>query len=408
MRVAVVGGGPAGLRAAEVAAAGGANVTVFDAKASVGRKFLVAGRGGLNLTHSEAPALFAARYHGSQQPEGIWQRLLAEFDSDATRAWAAGLGVETFAASTGRVYPRKLKGAPLLRRWVRRLHESGVHFAQHHRWTGITKAIPLQLHFAVQDSHGDPLATDVDYTTDAVILALGGASWPETGSEGRWTAILNDFSVGITPFAPSNCGWETPWPAAFLAEAEGKPIKNVLVRAGNEEAMGELLVTSYGLEGGAIYPLARALRGMENPMITIDFKPSMSERELIDRLGKPHLRLLLEAARAWRLSDTVVALLDSHLEQERLRSAPSLAQMVKACPIQLRGPRPIAEAISSAGGVRWDELDERLMLRKIPGVFTAGEMIDWEAPTGGYLLQGCLATGTRAGKSALEYTRDSQ
>jgi uncharacterized flavoprotein (TIGR03862 family) len=395
MQIAVIGGGPAGLRAAEVAAAGGALVTIFDTKASAGRKFLVAGRGGLNLTHAEPRSLFATRYRGPGQPHGIWQTLLAEFDAGATRAWAAGLGIETFVASTGRVYPLELKSAPLLRRWVRRLHDAGVQFAQHHRWTGFDHGKPIQLRF---DVHGE----ESRFTADAVILALGGASWPDSGSDGKWTSTLEGLGVEITPLAPSNCGWEVEWTPSFLAEAEGKPIKNVVVRAGGEEATGELMITSYGFEGGAIYPLAHALREMREPAITIDFKPAATERELVERLGRPRLRPLLEAARKWRLSEPVVALLDSHPERERLGNAAALAAMVKACPIRLRGPRPLAEAISSAGGIRWSELDDRLMLRRLPRVFAAGEMIDWEAPTGGYLIQGCLATGTRAAKSALE------
>lgn len=401
MHIAVIGGGPAGLRAAEIAATGGARVTVFDAKPSVGRKFLVAGRGGLNLTHDEPRDVFATRYRGPDQPREIWPSLLAEFDAGATREWAAGLGIETFAASTGRVYPREMKGAPLLRRWVRRLHDLDVQFAQHHRWTGLTPGNPILLQFDVNGAAAEFLA-------DAVILALGGASWPDTGSDGKWTSVLAKHGVEISPLTASNCGWEVAWPSAFLAETEGKPIKNVVVRAGSEESAGELMITSYGLEGGAIYPLAYALREMAEPTITIDFKPSVTERELVERLGKPRLRPLLEAGRRWRLSDTVVALLDSHPDQDRLQDIETLASLVKACPIRLRGPRPIAEAISSAGGVRWHELDGNLMLRRVPGVFVAGEMIDWEAPTGGYLLQGCLATGTRAGKSALHFARTGE
>jgi uncharacterized flavoprotein (TIGR03862 family) len=394
--IAVIGGGPAGLRAAEVAASTGAAVTVFDAKPSVGRKFLVAGRGGLNLTHAEPPPLFATRYRGPEQPDGLWECILADFDANATRAWAAELGIETFVASTGRVYPRELKGAHLLRRWVRRLHGSGIKFAQLHRWIGLVPGNPIQLAFEV---HG----TTMEHQTDAVILALGGASWPDTGSDGRWTTLFRELGVEVSPFAPSNCGWEVAWTHSVLAEAEGKPIKNVVVRAGSEKAAGELMITSYGLEGGAIYPLACALRKMAKPEITIDFKPAISERDLIERLGQPRLRPLIEAQRKWRLSETVVALLDSHPDRDRQATPAGLASMVKACPIQLRGPRPIAEAISSAGGVRWSELNENLMLRRLPGVFLAGEMIDWEAPTGGYLLQGCLATGTRAGLEAAKY-----
>ena len=402
MHLAVVGGGPAGLRAAEVAAASGVAVTVFDAKASAGRKFLVAGRGGLNLTHAEPRELFATRYREPSGPAERWPDLLADFDADATREWAGGLGVETFVASTGRVYPSALKGAPLLRRWVRRLRERGVQFAQHHRWTGLTVGNPLQLRFETSTSPAGA-SSPREIAADAVILALGGASWPETGSDGQWINALQELGVGITPLAPSNCGWEVDWPLPFLREAEGKPIKNVVVRAGEEEAAGELMITSYGLEGGAIYPLARALREMPEPSISIDFKPSATAPELVERLGKPRLRPLLEAARKWRLSDVAVALLDAQPDDEALGNPHTLAHLVKACRIRLRRPRPIAEAISSAGGIRWDELDQGLMLRRLPGVFAAGEMIDWEAPTGGYLLQGCLATGTRAGSSALAY-----
>jgi len=396
MRIAVIGGGPAGLRAAEVASSGGAEVTIFDAKASVGRKFLVAGRGGLNLTHAEPRDLFVKRYRGPEPPQDVWEELLGNFDSDATRNWAAGLGIDTFAASTGRVYPREMKGAPLLRRWVRRLHEQGVRFAQHHRWNGMTPGNPIGLGF---DFQGKAVA----FEAEAVVLALGGASWPETGSDAKWVELLRGLGIEVSPFAPSNCGWEVDWPASFLAEAEGKPIKNVVIRAGPEESAGELMITSYGIEGGAIYSLAPALREMANPVITADFKPALSKRELIDRLGEPRLRPLVEAQRKWRLSDAVVALLDSHAQRDRLANAEELAAMVKACPIRLLRPRPIAEAISSAGGIRWSELDENLMLRRIPGVFAAGEMIDWEAPTGGYLIQGCLATGSRAGTGALHY-----
>jgi uncharacterized flavoprotein (TIGR03862 family) len=393
MQLAVIGGGPAGLRAAEVAAMSGANVTVFDSKPSMGRKFLVAGRGGMNLTHSEPRSIFATRYHGPGQPDGTWQRILADFDAEATRRWAAELGVETFVASTGRVYPRELKGAPLLRRWVRRLHDAGVKFAQHHRWIRLVPGNPIQIAF---DVHG----AVAEFDADAVVLALGGASWPDTGSDGKWTPSLQNLGVEVTPFAPSNCGWNVAWEPRFLVEAEGKPIKNIVVRAGEQESAGELMITSYGLEGGALYPLARVLREMPQPQMVIDFKPALSEHELIERLGQPRLRPLLEAQRKWRLSETAVALLDSHPERDRLASPAGLASIVKACPIHLRGPQPISEAISSAGGIRWSELDESLMLRRLPGVFVAGEMIDWEAPTGGYLLQGCLATGTRAGSAA--------
>ncbi len=398
MKIAILGGGPAGLRAAEVAAAGGASVTLFDAKASVGRKLLVAGRGGLNLTKVEPRESFTARYSAPAEPSKVWPSLIAEFDPDALRAWAAGLGVETFLASTGRVYPRELKAAPLLRRWVRRLRDMGVHFAMRHRWTGLQPGAPLHMEFEAVGEHRT-------FATDAAILALGGGSWPETGSDGAWTAILEQLGVSIAPLAPANCGWEFPWPPAVLAAAEGHPLKSIAARAGAAEARGELLITRYGLEGGALYQLGPALRAMSPPLLFIDFKPAFTLEALVARMGPIRRNFLAEARQRWKLSDAAFAIL-SHSSQPALCTAESLASWVKAFPLRLTRPRPLVEAISSAGGVRWSALDRGLMLRHIPGLFAAGEMIDWEAPTGGYLLQGCLATGTRAANAALAWLRD--
>ena len=395
MNIAIIGGGPAGLRAAEVAAMGGASVTLFDAKASVGRKFLVAGRGGLNLTNAEPREVFVKRYIGNAQPYDAWRALIDAFDANALREWAAGLGVETFAASTGRVYPKELKAAPLLRRWVLRLRELGVKFEMHHRWTGMTPGAPLQLHFQT----GEQSRT---VTVDAVILALGGGSWPDTGSDGAWTDILKKLDVSIAPLQPANCGWELPWSPALLAVAEGKPIKNIVIRAGEIETQGELLITRYGLEGGALYQLGPALRAMEKPVLSIDFKPTFTVEQLAAKMQSVRRNFLAEARQRWRLSDVACAILETRGE---FTSAESLAAEVKHCTLSLTGPRPLAEAISSAGGVPWSELDGSLMLQKLPGVFVAGEMIDWEAPTGGYLIQGCFATGTRAAGSALEWVR---
>ena len=384
MRIAIIGGGPAGLRAAEVAAKGGAKVTLYDAKASVGRKFLVAGRGGLNLTNSEPNEHFVTHYTGNE-----WDSLIGEFDATALRDWAAGLGAETFAASTGRVYPRELKAAPLLRRWVQRLRELGVAFEMRHRWTGLGPGAPLELHFESRVIHAD-----------AAILALGGGSWPETGSDGTWTSILEKLGIGITPLAPANCGWEFPWPPGMLATAEGKPLKNIVVRAGDVETPGELLVTRHGLEGGAIYQLGPALRAMKEPAISIDFKPSFTTGQLAAKMDSVKRDFTNEARVRWKLGDAAIAILES---RGPFDSATSLAHETKNCVLRLTGPRPLAEAISTAGGVGWDELDAGLMLRKLPGVFVAGEMIDWEAPTGGYLIQGCFATGDRAARAALRW-----
>ena len=382
MKIAVIGGGPAGLRAAEVAADGGAGVTLFEAKPSVGRKFLVAGRGGLNLTKAEPRDLFATRYSDPAR----WPALLAECDADALRAWAAGLGVETFAASTGRVYPRELKAAPLLRRWVQRLRAGGVHFAMRHRWTGLRAGARWQLDFA---GEGDRAITA---EADAVILALGGGSWPETGSDGAWVALLEKLGIPVAPLEAANCGWECAWPPSILAHA-GRPVKNIAVRAGASEAAGELLITDYGLEGGALYQLAPALRAMPEPQILIDLKPSQTAEQLVRKLSGGSAR------ERWRLGDAAHALLAHHAEG--ITSPEALAALAKALPLSLLRPRPLAEAISTAGGVRWAALDDTLMLRALPGIFVAGEMIDWEAPTGGYLITGCFATGTRAARSAL-------
>jgi len=394
--IAVIGGGPAGLRAAEVAAAGGASVTLYDAKASVGRKFLVAGRGGLNMTKEEPLEIFVERYEGEQRER--WAELIGEFGPGAMRMWAEGLGVETFVASTRRVYPRELKAAPLLRRWVRRLREMGVEFAMGHRWEGLSVAdTEVEVGFRVG---GIARA----YHADAVVLALGGGSWPETGSDGAWTGIMRGLGVEVGRLEPANCGWECAWAPAVLTACEGKPLKNLAVSAGTRSVEGELLVTSYGLEGGALYALGRALRAMEHPVIAIDFKPSMTIEKLVAKMESVRGNYLPEAGVRWRLPEAARAML-AHSTGGPFRSVAALAEAVKHFPVRLTGPRPLAEAISSAGGVRWSELDDGLMLRKLPGVFVAGEMIDWEAPTGGYLLQGCFATGTRAGKAAVEWAR---
>jgi hypothetical protein len=395
MHIAIIGGGPAGLRAAEEAAAGGAEVTLFDSKASVGRKFLVAGRGGLNLTHEEPRERFVGRYSG---PPGMWTSLIDDFDSAALRAWAEGFGVETFVASTRRVYPRELKAAPLLRRWVQRLRDLGVRFVLHHRWMGLQREGRWKLRFQA----GDELQT---HEADAVILALGGGSWPETGSTGDWTTILEAQGVAVAPLQAANCGWEVDWPAELLSAVEGQPLKNIVARAGAVVVRGELLITRYGLEGGAIYQLGPALRRQSTPELAIDLKPDNTVAQLVAKLGPIQRNFLAEARQRWRLSDAAQAILAHGVPADGVGSAEALAGVAKNCRLRLTKSRPIAEAISSAGGVSWDELDEMLMIRRLPGVFVAGEMIDWEAPTGGYLLQGCFATGARAARGAIAWKR---
>ncbi len=388
-QLAIIGGGPAGLRAAEVAASAGVQVTLYDAKPSVGRKFLVAGKGGLNLTHGEALERFATRYSGPDQPEGIWADLLAGFDPAALRQWAANLGVETFQATSGRVYPKALKAAPMLRRWIERLRGLGVRFAMNHRCVSLESGPPYRLGFDNGESA----------TAAAVIFALGGGSWARTGSDGAWQSLFEKLGISQNPLAPANCGWEHEWSPEILTAAEGKPLKNLHVRAGEATAIGELMLTRYGLEGGAIYQLGAILRAMPQPAIAIDFKPTFTHEQLVAKMQSVKRDFLDEARVRWKLSEPAHAI----LSRKTFADADSLAREVKQCVIPLSRPRPIDEAISSAGGIRWRETDRSLMLKKLPGIFIAGEMIDWEAPTGGYLMQGCFATATRAANSAVQW-----
>jgi uncharacterized flavoprotein (TIGR03862 family) len=392
-QLAVIGGGPAGLRAAEVAAGAGILVTLYDGKPSVGRKFLVAGKGGLNLTHGESLERFVSRYSGPGQPGEIWQNLISQFTPSDLRNWAADLGVETFQATSGRVYPRALKAAPLLRRWIERLRGLGVQFAMNHRWTSLEPGPPYRLGFENGSST----------TADAVVFALGGGSWTKTGSDGRWAEIFAKLGIAQHPLAPANCGWEHAWPPEILAAAEGLPLKNLHVRAGGQVAVGELMLTRYGLEGGAIYQLGASLRAMPEPAIAIDFKPTFTHAQLVAKMQSVRRNFLDEARVRWKLSGPAHAI----LSRSPWPDADALAREVKHCVIPLIGPRPLDEAISSAGGVCWSELDCNLMLKKLPGLFVAGEMIDWEAPTGGYLMQGCFATATRAAESAAKWLSKS-
>ena len=389
--VHIIGGGPAGLRAAEVASDAGARVVLSDGQRSVGRKFLLAGRGGLNLTHSEPVENFPARY--VDEPER-WRELLREFGPDDLRAWAANLGVETYVGTSGRVFPRGQKAAVLLRRWLKRLRQSGVEFQVGGRLIGFAREGEG---WRAEFQRGEERFS---LSSRTVILALGGASRPETGSDGTWPALLAGARVEIAPWAAANCGWEVAWPNAFVGRAEGLPLKNLTVTAGTDSVSGELLLTRYGLEGGAIYQLGRTLRAMKKPCLEIDFKPQLP----VEALRKRAVGLFgaTDWFRAWKLSAAAIALIYAMYPKEQ-NDLNQLIARVKKFRLPLRGPRPVSEAISSAGGIRWSELDESLMLRKLPGVFVAGEMIDWEAPTGGYLLQGCFATGTRAGRVAVSW-----
>jgi len=405
-RIVVVGGGPAGLMAAESAVAAGATVDVFEGKASVGRKFLVAGKGGLNLTHADPFERFVQRYGARAEPVARWLRA---FDAGALRAWAKSLGVETFVGSSRRVFPSDLKAAPLLRAWLRRLRASGVSILARHRWSGWREEGSLAF-----DTPAGPFHAQAD----AVVLALGGGSWPQLGSDGAWVPWLRAHGVEVADLAPSNCGFDVAWSAPFAQRHAGAPLKRVVARAVDadghaHEQAGECVVTATGLEGQLVYalsaPLREALAAHGTARLVFDLVPQRSADELAARLARPPgSRSLTEH---WRRSagiDPVRAgLVIEALGREGARDPAAVARVLKALPVDLLRPRPIAEAISSAGGVAFDALDEHLMLRNLPGVFCAGEMLDWEAPTGGYLLTACFASGRLAGAAAANWARAS-
>jgi len=385
--IAIIGGGPAGLRAAEVCAARGFRTVLFDAKRSVGRKFLVAGKGGLNLTNAEPAGAFAGRYSGNTP--GFWRNALDAFGPQHLRDWAAGLGCETFERKSGRVYLKDLKAANLLRSWVARLKAAGVEFRMQHRLAALEPGAPFRLGF---DNGAQAEA-------DAVVLALGGASWPETGSDGGWVPLLKGLGVSTAPLEPSNCGWGHDWPPGVIEAAEGKPLKNIQATAGGQSFHGELIVTRYGLEGGPLYALGSTLRKMAEPAVSIDLKPSHSAGQLVAKMESVRANFAACARERWKLCDAAHALLASRDWPD----AAALAEGAKNWTVPLTGPRPIAEAISSAGGLEWRELTAGLMVEKIPGLFAAGEMVDWDAPTGGYLLQACFSTGTLAANAACDF-----
>jgi uncharacterized flavoprotein (TIGR03862 family) len=386
--VAVIGGGPAGLRAAEVIARHGIHTTIFEQKASPGRKFLVAGRGGLNVTHSESLDRFAERY----DVPGRWATLLERFSPADLREWFKQLGVETFIGTSGRVFPRNVRTPMIVELWLERLDRLGCDLQVGRRFHQMLSSGPYDLVF----QRGKEYQL---FTADCVLFALGGASWPQTGSDALWVDEFRRLGVKLTDFRAANVGWERTWSKPFLLLAEGKPLKNLAVSCSGKIVHGELMVTEYGLEGGAIYQLTRELR--HSPEITIDFKPDLSRQELARRWQTPAQTDFKQGAmRFWRLSGAAAALVE---EVAVPKTLDDWIGATKACRVRLEGPRPIEEAISSAGGLSWDELNEDLMLRRLPGVFCAGEMIDWEAPTGGYLLQGCFVTATIAGEGVVKW-----
>jgi len=390
--VAVVGGGPAGLRAAEVAADEGAQVTLYDHKRSVGRKFLVAGKSGLNLTNDADFDTFLCKYSGTEFPVERWTTLLRGFDSAALRQWASGLGVETFVAGGGKVFPTSKKAAPLLRRWIMKLKAQGVGFVVNHRLRDLRRSESgVLLDF-------DCPTGQVTKHYDSVVLALGGGSWPTTGSDGGWISMLERSGVSVRPLQAANCGWECDWTESTRAIAEGRPLHHLSISAGSHTISGELMVTRYGFEGAPMYQLGPALRAMQQPELIIDFKPVFSLEHMVKKMESARRDFYKEARLRWKFTEPMCAILRQLYGE--FDSAEVLARAAKACRIPLKGPRPIEEAISSSGGVAWSALDDQLMLKDLPHVYCAGEMIDWEAPTGGFLIQGCFATGTLTGRAA--------
>jgi uncharacterized flavoprotein (TIGR03862 family) len=405
----VIGAGPAGLMAAEVLSEAGVAVQLFDAMPSSGRKFLLAGKGGLNLTHSEKAEQFVTRYGERSEQIG---KMLQGFDSQALRDWASGLGIETFVGSSGRVFPKDMKAAPLLRAWLQRLRhpEQGgpaVQFHMRHRWLGWT-ADGHQLRF-------DSPQGEVQFPFDALVLALGGGSWSRLGSDGAWVPLLETRGVTVAPLRPSNCGFDvTAWSEHFKARFAGQPFKSVAITFSNSlgqhfSRKGEFVATATGIEGSLIYAASNLLRDeiqrSGSATLQMDLLPDISQERVLAEVAHPRGSRSLSNHLKSRLGieGIKMAILHELLDKETLNQPERLARAIKALPIKLVAARPLDEAISSAGGVHFEALNEELMCKALPGVFCAGEMLDWEAPTGGYLLTACFATGRQAALGAVKF-----
>lgn len=406
-RVAVIGGGPAGLMAAERLAAQGVQVDVFDAMPSVGRKFLMAGRGGLNLTHSEAAAPFLARYGERAAEVAPW---LAAMDATALRAWAHELGIETFVGSSGRVFPQEMKAAPMLRAWLARLRASGVRFHMRHRWLGWPEGAspsPAMLRFDTPDG----VHTQ---TADAVVLALGGGSWAKLGSDGAWVQGLQAHGILVAPLRPANCGFDVAWSEHFRQRYAGQPVKSVAMSCARKDGIaparqGEFVVSDTGIEGSLVYALSAPLRDQidasGHAVAVLDLAPDWPQEKVMAAVTHPRGARSMSSHLQSRMGLTGVkaGLLRECASAEDFKDPARLAVRIKALPVTLVRARPIDEAISTAGGVSFDAVDAGLMLRAAAGVFCAGEMLDWEAPTGGYLLTACMASGIVAANGVGDY-----
>jgi len=400
--VAIIGGGPAGLMAAEVLSRRGVRVTVYDAMPSLGRKFLLAGVGGMNITHSEPYAPFLARY-GARQAE--LAPFLEPFDGVALRAWVHGLGIETFVGSSGRVFPKEMKAAPLLRAWLHRLRGAGVAFQVRHRWLGWDAAGALR--FATPDG-------EIPVQADATLLALGGGSWARLGSNGAWLPLLAERGVEVAPLVPSNCGFDIGWSTHFRSKFAGEPLKAVIASFTDANGhtirkQGEFVITETGVEGSLIYALSAVLRDQiaahGAATLYLDLAPGKDLARVSAEVAHPRGARSLASHLQSRvgIKGVKTGLLWEVLSKDTMAEPAKLAAAIKALPLTLTAPRPLDEAISSAGGVRFSALDANLMLTALPGVFCTGEMLDWEAPTGGYLLTACFASGRAAGLGVLAW-----
>jgi uncharacterized flavoprotein (TIGR03862 family) len=395
----VIGGGPAGLMAAEVLAAGGVRVDLYDAMPSVGRKFLLAGKGGMNITHAEPYDAFVGRYGQRASAVKAW---LDAFPPDAVRAWIHGLGVDTFVGTSGRVFPADMKAAPLLRAWLHRLREAGVAFHMRHRWVGWRDGA---LVFATPDGE-----TTVETHGAATVLALGGASWARLGSSGAWVPLLAARGVPVAPLVPANCGFDADWSPHFVERYAGAPLTTVaMALAGEDFRKGQFVVTATGIEGSLAYALSARIRGRiardGQATVLLDLLPDHDPQRVLDEVARPRGTRSMASHLQSRLGIKGVksGLLHEVLSKADYGDPVKLAHALKALPLVLKRPRPIDEAISSAGGVRFEALEGGAMLRGLPGVFVAGEMVDWEAPTGGYLLTACFGSGRAAGRAALDW-----
>ncbi|MCD7061131.1 TIGR03862 family flavoprotein [Pelagibacterium xiamenense] len=395
-QIAVIGGGPAGLMAAEVLSDAGHAVSVFEAMPTVARKFLMAGKSGLNITHADDHAAFISRFGAAADR---MRPMLDAFTGADVRAWTERLGIETFVGSSGRVFPKAMKASPLLRAWLGRLDRQGVRVFVRHGWEGFDKT---SLIFASPDGRQA-------LSFDAVILALGGASWPRLGSDAAWVPWLTGRGVAVTPFRPANCGFETGWSTLFKEKFAGAPVKSVVATSDAGAVPGEFVISRHGIEGALVYAHAAALRDALDvhgaAALTLDLVPGRSvDRLAVDLARQPRKASFSNRMRKGAGLDAVKTALVRELVPDAPALAPDvLAARIKALDLPVTAPRPIAEAISSAGGVSWESVDDRLMLTALPGVFVCGEMLDWEAPTGGYLISGCLATGRAAARGAIDW-----